>query len=102
MSDMLERAVRFREAHPELQQHWCDVNYLDLVDDPWAVVRRIYEHFDWPLEPAALAAMEAWQARQAEKRRGERRHRYNLQDYDLTADAVDAAFSRYRDFISSR
>ena len=102
MSDMLERAVRFREAHPELQQHWCDVNYLDLVDDPWAIVRRIYEHFDWPLEPAALAAMEAWQARQAEKRRGERRHRYNLQDYDLTADAVDAAFSRYRDFISSR
>ena len=57
MSDMLDRAVRFREAHPELQQRWCDVSYVDLVDDPWAMVRAIYEHFGWPLEPAALAAM---------------------------------------------
>ena len=62
MSDMLDRSVRFRNAHPELQQGWCDVNYVDLVDDPWATVRRIYERFGWPLEPAAHAAMEAWQA----------------------------------------
>ena len=34
MSDMLDRAVRFREAHPELQQRWCDVSYVDLVDHP--------------------------------------------------------------------
>ena len=102
MSDMLDRSVRFRNAHPELQQGWCDVNYVDLVDDPWATVRRIYERFGWPLEPAALAAMEAWQARQAEQRRGERRHRYDLKDYDLTPAAVDAAFSGYREFIVSR
>ena len=102
MSDMLDRSVRFRNAHPELQQGWCDVNYVDLVDDPWATVRRIYERFGWPLEPAAHAAMEAWQARQAEQRRGERRHRYDLTDYDLTPAAVDAAFSGYREFIVSR
>jgi hypothetical protein len=65
-------------------------------------VRRIYERFGWPLEPAALAAMEAWQARQAEQRRGERRHRYDLKDYDLTPAAVDATFSGYREFIVSR
>ena len=102
MSTMLDRAVAFREARPDLQQRWCDVSYVDLVEDPWATVRGIYEHFGWPLEPAAVAAMEAWQQRQAERRRHEVRHTYDLADYDLTPEAVDAAFSRYREFIAAR
>ena len=60
----------------------------------------IYEHFGWPLEPAAVAAMEDWQVRQAKQRRHEVRHRYDLRDYDLTPEAVDAAFARYREFIA--
>ena len=102
ISTMLDRAVDFREAHPELQQRWCDVSYLDLIDNPWATVRAIYEHFDWTLEPAAVAAMEAWQERQAERRRREVRHSYDLADYDLTGESVDAAFSRYLEFIAAR
>ena len=102
MSNMLDRAVAFREAHPELEQRWCDVSYVDLVDRPWATVRAIYEHFGWTLETAALATMETWQARQAERRGREVRHRYHLEDFDLTPEAVDAAFSRYREFIASR
>ena len=102
LSAMLDRAVEFREAHPELQQRWCDVSYADLVDDPWATVRAVYEHFGWALEPAAFAAMEAWQERQAERRRHEVRHRYDLADYDITPAAVDAAFARYREFIAGR
>ena len=101
MSTMLDRAVHFREAHPELRQRWCDVSYVDLVEDPWATVRAIYEHFGWTLEPTAAAAMEAWQERQAERRRHEVRHSYDLRDYDLTGEAVDAAFSRYREFIAA-
>ena len=102
MSAMLDRAVDFREAHPELQQRWCDVSYVDLVGNPWATVRAIYEHFGWPLEPAAVAAMEAWQERQAARRRHEVRHSYDLADFELTPEAVDAAFSRYREFIYAR
>ena len=102
MSNMLDRAVAFREAHPELQQRWCDVSYVDLVDNPWATVRAIYEHFGWTLETCALATMEAWQARQAQRRRHEVRHRYHLEDFALTQEEVDAAFSRYREFIASR
>ena len=102
MSNMLDRAVDFREAHPELDQRWCDVSYVDLVDNPWATLRAIYEHFGWTLETDALATMEGWQVRQAERRGREVRHRYHLEDFDLTPEAVDAAFSRYREFISSR
>lgn len=99
LSTMLDRAVEFREAHPELQQRWCDVSYADLVDDPWATVRAVYEHFGWPLTAEARAAMQEWQAK---RRRHEVRHRYDLADYDLTPEAVDAAFARYREFIAAR
>ena len=102
MSTMLDRAVDFREAHPALRQRWCDVSYADLVDDPWSAVQAVYEHFGWPLEPAAVAAMDAWQERQAERRRHEIRHSYDLADFDLTPEAVDAAFARYRQFIAGR
>ena len=102
LSTMLDRAVDFREAHPELQRRWCDVSYADLVDDPWATVRAVYEHFGWPLTAEARAAMQEWQERQAERRRHEVRHRYDLADYDLTPEAVDAAFARYREFIAGR
>ena len=102
MSGMLDRAVDFRLAHPELEDRWIDVNYFNLVENPLAVVRSIYEHFDWPLEQAAIDAMEDWQERQAEQRRREKRHRYTLEDYGLTPKEVNAAFARYRDFITDR
>ena len=79
-----------------------DVNYFDLVEDPFEVVRRIYQHFGWTLEQATLDAMDDWLFRQAEKRRTEPRHRYALEDYGLTPEAVNAAFKRYRDFLTTR
>ena len=102
MSDTLDRAVRFREAHPELEHRWLDVRYVDLIEDPMAIVRRIHERFDWPLERAAMDAMEDWRLRQAEQRRRETRHRYDLKDYGLDREAVDAAFARYREFVDTR
>ena len=102
MSGMMERAVHFRETHPELEHRWMDVNYVDLIEDPFGVVRRIYQHFGWTFEQAALNAMEEWQFRQSEKRRTEKRHRYAVEDYGLTPETVNAAFKRYRDFITTR
>ena len=79
-----------------------DVNYVDLVEDPFGVVRRIYQHFGWTLEQAAVHAMEEWQIHQAEQRRTGTRHRYDLKDYGLTSEAVNTAFKRYRDFLTTR
>ena len=102
MSRMMERAVDFRETHPELENRWVDVNYVDLVEDPLAVVRGIYEHFNWPLEQAVINAMDDWLFRQTIHRQREARHRYALADYGLTTEAVNTAFARYRDFITDR
>ena len=46
--------------------------------------------------------MEEWRSRQAEQRQKENRHRYDLEDYGLTAEKVNAEFGRYREFVTSR
>ncbi len=102
MSDMLNRATRFRIGRRELADRWIDVEYVDLVRDPLAVVRTIYNRFDWRLEPAALDRMDEWLQKQAERRRRQARHQYRLDDYGLTAERVDAAFAPYLDFITAR
>ena len=102
MSSMMDRAVYFRESHPELEDRWIDVNYVDLVEKPLAVVRGIYERFNWPLEQSAIDAMDDWLFRQARRRQRETRHRYALEDYGLTPESVNNAFARYRGFITSQ
>ena len=102
MSDMLNGASRFRLAHPELEHRWIDLAYADVVRDPLAAVRAIYDRFGWRLDPAAVAEMETWLSRQSEQRRRETRHRYRLEDYGLTTERVDAAFAPYLDFITAR
>ena len=101
MSGMLNKAVRFREAHPELKDRWVDVNYYDLVRDPLTVMRSIYDRLDWTLRRETIHSMERWHLRQTEKRRGEIRHRYDLPDFGLTPKMVDEAFAPYLDFITS-
>ena len=102
MSGMLDRAVDFRRAHPELEEQWIDVNYYDLVEDPMGVIGAIHEHFGWTLEQAAVDAMTDWRFQQAVHRQRETRHRYALEDYGLTVEAVNAAFARYREFLTSQ
>ena len=100
MSQILDRAVDFRESHPELEDRWIDVSYYDLVQDPMAAVAHIYDRRGWTLRPDATRAMEAWLDDQRDRRRTEKRHRYDIAAYGLTRQMVDEAFARYREFLS--
>lgn len=102
MSRMLDRGIWFREAHPELESRWVDVNYDELVRDPMVVVEAIYGRFGWSLTRSAVNEMTGWLDWQAERRRQETRHRYALDDYGLTPDGVDAAFAGYAKFLATR
>ena len=48
----------------------------------------------------AVDAMEHWLDEQRERRRTEKRHKYDIADHGLTRDMIDAAFARYHDFLS--
>ena len=102
MSGMLNGAMRFRASHPALDQRWVDVRYVDLVDDPMAVVDDIYARLGWPLEPPFARAMREWLTLQEEQRRQEPRHEYQLEDYGLTPEGVNEAFAPYREFVAAR
>lgn len=59
LAEALDRFVDFRDAHPALAGRFVDVRYEEIVADPLAVIRRIYDHFDLPLTEAALGRMQA-------------------------------------------
>ena len=93
MSRMLDSMVEFRTSHPELEDRWLDISFYDLVQAPMDMVAHVYDRFGWPLEEEAEAAMNAWLDVQAEQRRSEKRHKYDIADFGLTREKVDAAFS---------
>ncbi len=99
MSDMMNRAVDFRNRHPELEDRWVDINYSEFVQNPMKIISDIYKQFDWPLEPCALDKMNNWRKQQDEKRKREVRHQYDLADYGLTQTNVDCAFENYLTFV---
>jgi hypothetical protein len=50
----IERLMRFRDNHPELAKRFVDVSYVELTEDPLAVVRRIFRKFEIPLSDSAI------------------------------------------------
>jgi hypothetical protein len=67
LAETMEHITRFRDAHPELAGRFIDVKYRELVSDPLAVVRRIYQQLDIRLTEAAAERMQplaaAWEIR---------------------------------------
>ena len=87
-----EQFMADRERYDPTQ--FMDVSYRDFTADPVGTVDAIYERMGRPLTPEARAAISLVHAESTE---GERRpsHRYELSDFGLTGDEVDARFARY-------
>ncbi len=102
MSRMLNGAMEFRAACTDVDRRWVDIRYVDLVDDPMSVVKDIYARFGWTLAPADTETMQGWLRNQEEERRKEPSHEYRLEDYGITAEAVNDAFSPYSKFTAER
>jgi Sulfotransferase family len=58
LAEGIQRIMRFRDDHPELATRFIDVMYRELVSDPSAIVRQIYQHFDIGLTEAAVERMQ--------------------------------------------
>jgi len=62
------------------------VDYDDLVADPVAMARRVYEHFGYPVDPGLDARMVDWLESHPSDKHG--KHTYQLSDFGLTEDDV--------------
>jgi LPS sulfotransferase NodH len=57
LAEAIERFTRFRDSHPELAGRFIDLRYSELVSDPLAAIRRIYERLEIPLSQVAAQRM---------------------------------------------
>ena len=89
-------AVKYRQR-ADLQKQFFDVRYTDLVREPLAMVRLIYEHFDLELTPAAASAMQEFLLANPKNKGGV--HRYSLEEFHLARDAERRRFQFYVDYF---
>jgi hypothetical protein len=59
LAEGLGRLIHFRGTHPELDHRFVDVKYTDLVSNPLAVIRNVYQQFALPLTTVAAERMRA-------------------------------------------
>ncbi|MDY6811341.1 MAG: sulfotransferase [Actinomycetota bacterium] len=88
---MVDRALDVRARHPD---RFVDVRYDDLVDDPLAVVEKIYAAAGFDLTGLVREEMERHRAGHAQHAHGV--HTYDLADFGLTVTEVESVYARYR------
>ena len=91
MRRMLERSLEVRNSGSA--DAFVDVSYYDLLENPIAQVRKIYEHAGIEFTKGAQEAATAVSARDVRNRHG--KHIYSLNDFGLNADRMDEVYAFY-------
>jgi hypothetical protein len=80
----LERGLAARDRLDA--RRFCDVDYRAFVADPLATVRAAYDHFGLERTPEVETALAGWAREHPQGKHGA--HRYSLEQYGLSAQAV--------------
>ena len=92
-------AKRLLEFQKDLNKSsYIDVVYEDMIKDPVAMVRRIYDHFGLQFTDQFKINMETWIKENRQGKHG--RREYSLADYDLTPSQIKEEFSDYIAFYN--
>jgi Sulfotransferase family len=86
----MDKMARVRAQRPD---QFVDVDHREFHRDPLGVVRRIYDRFGLILSGEAEASMRRWIAESPTSKHGE--HRYDIEDYGITAAQVRDRFADY-------
>lgn len=95
IAHLQRRAIRDRADGTLPDARFHDLLYADLITDPVAAIRGIYEHFDWPVPATLSGAVTDYLT--AKPRGAKGPHRYDLADFGLTADEVRRHHADYLD-----
>jgi len=93
MGFVLGQVVEWRTTGAVPDDRFADVHYADLVRDPIAALRDVYERFEWRLSDATARAMVSYLASKPRTKHGE--HRYSLTEYGLDDQMIARAFGAY-------
>jgi hypothetical protein len=89
----VERAMAAREQTPP--GAILDIHYRDLLEDPLAEMQKIHAFADLEWNADSERRVEQWQRENPQHKYGT--HCYELTDFGLDADELDARFKRYRE-----
>jgi len=93
MVNSVERAIAAREHTPP--GAILDVHYRNLIEDPLAEMRKIHAFADLEWNADSEGRVDRWLRENPQHKHGT--HRYELADFGLDADELDARFKRYRE-----
>jgi hypothetical protein len=93
LADDIRRGFAARDRGCAPPEQFFDVWYSQIMDDPFAVVRRIYRHFDLALSGATLERMRRYVATHPKDRHGT--HVYTLGQFGLDADTERRRYRAY-------
>jgi hypothetical protein len=92
--EALERGTASRES-PEVDRHFFDVAYRDLVADPTPVIKAIYAHFELPFTQEFQDRLAAHLA--TPRLTGHGAHKYDMAGFGIDELDLPRRFPTYRD-----
>lgn len=95
---MIDRSLAVRDAGAA--SSIVDVSYYDLLADPLAEIRKIYDRAGLTLTPAAESAMRTVATRDVQNRHG--KHVYRSRDFGLSRAQIEETFADYRQRFAIR
>lgn len=90
---LMERSIQVRSDVGE--DRFIDVSYYDLLKDPIAEVKRIYDFAGISFDEVTLRATEQTKRKNVQNRFG--KHVYDIADFGLTREFIDTYYQFYRD-----
>ena len=87
----IERGMTALADIPDSQV--CNIRFSDLVDDPMATVKQIYDHFGYQIVPETQSNMSEYIKDNPRYKHGE--YSYSLEQFGLTSNEVKQAFAQY-------
>jgi hypothetical protein len=89
----LEKMMSERASGTTPDAQFVDLRYADLMRDPLAAVRRVYERLGMTLPDAVAERMRAYLAAKPRGKHGE--HRYRLEDFGIDRERLRRAYAGY-------
>jgi hypothetical protein len=93
LNEVTLKMMEFRDRQPSLSDRFIDIQYLDLVRNPVATVRQIYERFGLILSADAERRMYSFLEGRRNKRRP--KHIYRLADFGIETDMKESCLAAY-------
>jgi len=89
---LMQLSMDVRERRGD--EHFIDVSYYDLIEDPVREVERVYAKAGIPFDETSRAAVTTTKKRNVQHRYG--RHKYGLEDFGLSPEQIEHEFGFYR------